>query len=114
DVLEEHRLGIGADAEERGVAERQVAGESAEDVPGRGDGGVHHGEDADVRDPVLGEHEGEGGERCGEAEPAREPGGGELPHSPPRSAVPSSPCGRTTSTAIRMTKNTSDDQVGEM
>ena len=34
--------------------------------------------------------------------------------SAPRSRTPNRPCGRTTSTAIRTTKNTNDDQVGEM
>ena len=51
------RVGVRADAEERDVAEREVARVAADQVPGRRQRGVHHDEDADVDDPVLAEDE---------------------------------------------------------
>jgi hypothetical protein len=43
-IAHEDGAGIGADSVEGDVAERGVAGEAADDVPGEGEDDVHHGE----------------------------------------------------------------------
>ena len=52
-VLEPQRNGVGADAEERRVPQRRIAGEAADQVPGAGHRREHQHEDQQVEHPVL-------------------------------------------------------------
>ncbi len=58
---------------------------------------------------------GHGGQDDEEADPAhRSDVGRARPHMAPRGVVPYRPCGRTSSTSSRITKNVISDQLGEI
>src|SRR5581483_87388 len=95
---------VRADAEERGLPERDVAGVAGEEVPGGGERRVHQRQYADVDDPGRREDVRERDAGAREREPACEARCAGARHST-RSRVPKIPCGRTSRTAIRTTKN---------
>src|SRR5262249_14231467 len=99
--------GVRADAEERGVPERRVAGEPADEVPGTGQHRRDKHEDEQVEHPVR-----QPGQRQGEQH-HEEDGSLGGTHIAPRPTVPKSPRGRTSSTRMRMTKNVISDQAGD-
>src|SRR5256885_259685 len=112
-MLEADPERVCAEPEEGDLAERDISRVPGEEVPGSRERRVHQGEDADVHDPgrVDDERERDAGRRKRAA--AHEARGGRAAHSV-RSRSPKMPCGRTSSTASRTTKNENAAQVGEI
>src|SRR5262249_38235058 len=97
---------VGADAEEGGVAQRDLAGIAPRDVPGRRDGAPQQYQDQTIEEELIVDderHEGGDAEEGQSASPSPERTAHYTPSvSAPR--WPNSPAGRKTSTAMKRTK----------
>jgi hypothetical protein len=97
--------GVGADAEEGGMGERQAAHVTDHEVVAEGEGGEEAGEDEDVQDVALlaghhrGHQPGQDEEQGGSARRSRAPHGGQMPIR-----RPNRPYGRQSRKPIIMTK----------
>jgi hypothetical protein len=93
EARDEHRRGVGAGAEEDGMAERDLAAVAGEHVPGLSQHRVEEDHDHHVAREGLGEGEGEGDEAGQDYEAARDLEGARHQNRPNR------PCGRQRTTA---------------
>src|SRR5713101_6612361 len=100
---------IRPETEETGMAERDVAGVAAHDVPRGREPDVHHREDRDVRGRRIRRDDRESqsdGENKHETRCLEERRVERDHHSRSRTRTPYSPWGRTSSTSTRTTKKT--------
>src|SRR6266511_2770416 len=100
---------VGADTEEGHVAEWDVAGIAAEQVPRAAERGVHEREDGQAQDPVLADDERQRRQAAERHRRTRHPRPSQPPHRPPRCTVPNIPWGLTSRTA----KKANDDHTGD-
>src|SRR2546422_7724423 len=107
DALPIHQgRGVGADAEEGGVAEGDLAGVASRHVPGGGERSPHEDQDQAVEDERVAHDQRQEGGDAEERERGPAPGRQRGHHTPSVSAprAPKSPAGRKTSTAMNRTK----------